>query len=1111
MPRNAEVCPAVFCPHANRSSETWSPKFFFTLRYAPRVDLFWANPVLICSLLILFATSSAFPVHAQSSTATLTGTVLDQAGATVPGVNISVISVVQGFHRNTTSDDDGTFIVPSLPPGSYIVKAERQGFNPTELRNVILNVNDQKAIKVHLKVGDITQTVEVVDGANLIDQTPAVSTVIDRQFVEKLPLNGRSVQPLILLTPGTVLTTTSVTEVGQFSVNGQRADANYATIDGVSANVSPTYSTGAAFSQNNSGSVLGFSALGTTSNLVSVDALQEFTVLTSSYAPEFGRTPGGQISMVTRPGGNDFHGSLFEYFRNDVLDANDWFSNSRGLKRAALRQSIFGGTFSGPILLPRFGEGGKQPWYHGRDQTFFFFSYEGQRLRLPKFLSTEVPSLEARATATQPAIRELLNGFPLPTGPARANRFAEFAAAYSDPASLDATSIRVDHAVNSKLVLFARYSHSPSESITRGNGQSLNTVNTIFNKTQTLTFGATSPLSPTVANEFRANWTRVAGTQTFELDNFGGATPPPFSFFVSPQFATPRSGGQIQLAANNFAILRVGDLAENSLTQINITENLSVSRNSHQMKFGVDYRRLLPVVGSSDYFPQIAFSGVNGALTGRTSLASIVVTTPLKPVYSNFSAYAQDTWKINKRMVLTYGLRWDLNPPPSERNGNDPAVLTDVENLSNSELVFGPPLYETTYTNFAPRVGVSYQVRQTPGREAVVRTGFGIFYDLGNQTAGAAFANGFPYTRTGRINPLPFFPLTPAQLVPPVPSRTIPTTSTILGFAPDLKLPRSYQWNFAVEQSLGSQQTISATYLGAVGRKLLRQQTNNGSVVNNPNFGVVVVTTNGATSDYHALQIQFQRRLSRGLQLMAFHSWSHSIDIASRDSATIESFPVAGIAPQSDRGPSDFDVRHTFRMAATYELPLNTRNKIGKAFLRNWAIDAIYSAQSAPRVDVTYLISPVFNGAFSLLARPDLIPGVPLYITDANEPGGRRINPAAFSIPSTERQGSLGRNSLLGTPVSQLDFVIRRKFQLSERFRLVFRSEFFNLFNHPNFAKPSSSLGINDFGTFFPNNNFGRSLTMLGRGLGGSQVSGLNALYQIGGPRSIQFALRLEY
>src|SRR5262249_36195757 len=214
--------------------------------------------------------------------------------------------------------------------------------------------------------------------------------------------------------------------------------------------------------------------------------LQEFKIQTSTYAPEFGRTPGAQVSIVTRSGSNEFRGALFEYFRNDALDANDWFANSRRQARPALRQNIFGGVLGGPVRLPKKIFGPLS--YEGRDRTFFFVSYEGQRLRLPQFAITDVPSLAARQTASE-GMKPYLNAFPLPTGAVKASGYAEFAASYSNPSSLDATGFRLDHTINDRLTLFGRYNYSPSETVLRGNGNSLNTKNTVPIWTQTLTLG----------------------------------------------------------------------------------------------------------------------------------------------------------------------------------------------------------------------------------------------------------------------------------------------------------------------------------------------------------------------------------------------------------------------------------------------------------------------------------------------------------------------------------------------------------------------------------------------------------------------------------------------
>lgn len=276
-----------------------------------------------------------------------------------------------------------------LPPANYAVTAQRDGFAPIRVENVVLNVNDQKALQIQLKAGNVNATV-MVEGASLINaESAAVGTVVDRQFIENIPLNGRTFQALIALTPGIVFTGAPAFQTGsgnsggtgQFSVNGQRSDANSFTVDGVSANFGTA--PGSFLGTQVAGNLGGTTALGTTQSLASLDALQEFRVQTSTYSAEFGRQPGGQISIVTRSGTNEWQGLLFEYLRNDVFDANNWFANAKGQPKPPMRQNDFGGTFGGPVVIPRL--------YNGRNKTFFFFSYEGLRLRLPNFTLSNFP------------------------------------------------------------------------------------------------------------------------------------------------------------------------------------------------------------------------------------------------------------------------------------------------------------------------------------------------------------------------------------------------------------------------------------------------------------------------------------------------------------------------------------------------------------------------------------------------------------------------------------------------------------------------------------------------------------------------------------------------
>jgi hypothetical protein len=1025
-------------------------------------------------------------VMAQSPSATLTGTVTDPNDAVVPGVTISVMNIDNAFLRSAVTNSEGSFVIPLLPVGNYVVKADREGFTPVEVRDVVLNVNDRVSLKIQLKVGSIGQTVDVIDTPTLLDESAAVGTVVNRQFVENLPLNGRSFQQLITLTPGVVTVPSSLAgNSGQFSVNGQRANANIFTVDGVSANTGN--GAGAIAGQATSGSLPGLTAFGGTNALVSVEAMQEFQVQTSSYSAEYGRSPGGQISIVTRSGSNEFHGSLFEYLRNDKLDANDWFANRAGQPRPPERQNDFGGTFGGPVLLPRFGEGGSQPWYNGRNRTFFFVSYEGLRLRNPKFALTNVPSVNLRQTAA-PGVRPVLQAFPLPNGRTLANGFAEFAASYSDTSTLNATSIRVDHTISNRLTIFGRYSHAPSSS-GRRDLNNLSTITATHQRQQVFTTGATMMFTPSLTNEVRINFSRNVGVFSQRQDGFSGAVPVPWEVLAPPQFATRESYANV---AGTFFVpgMSVTSFPQVSLNrsgvtqrQFNVVNNVSLTSGAHQWKFGFDYRRLTPIISPRAYLLNLVFQSP-AAVTNGVASATIAAGIETRPIYNEFSAFIRDAWKVSRRLTVDYGFRWDVNPAPHEANGNDPFAIVNLDNLASLAVApQGTPLWKTTFNNFAPRLGVAFRLFDKPGRETIMRGGFGVFYDIGNSQGSAGF-DFFPFVPV-RTQPNVSLPLVSSQVAPPLFSRSAPY-NTLVTFDPNLVLPYTLQWNFAVEQSLGSQQTLTATYVGNTGRRLLVQRALTVTAFN-PSFSTVRIVTNDASSDYHALQVQFQRRLSRGLQALASYTWAKAIDVASSDVNTSILL----------RGPSDYDIRHNLTGAVTYDIPSFMSNGFASAILRRWSLDTRFNAQTALPLNITSgtIIDP--NDGTQIARRANLIEGVPVYIEDAGFPGGRVVNRAAFSIPLPNQQGSLGRNVIRGLPSWQVDLALRRQFKLTEGFSLQFRTEAFNIFNHPNFGTINANLTTT---------TFGQATNMLN-----SQLSGLNPLYQTGGPRSFQFALILRF
>ena len=867
---------------------------------------------------------------AQSELATVFGRVTDQSGAVVPEAEVEIKNVETGLSVVRTTNSDGLYSIPSLHPSHYLISIRKAGFKTVTLTELTLNVQDNVARNFQLQVGSISESITVTaDAYNVNTTDAAVSTVVDRNFANNLPMNGRSFQTLIQLTPGVVVATSSLSDGGQFNINGQRANANYWMLDGVSANIGvASYSVPG----NGLGGTLGsFSALGGTNSLVSVDALQEFRIQTSTYAPEFGRTPGGQISIATRSGTNQFHGSAFEYLRNDVLDANDWFADKAGLPKPKERQNDFGGTLSGPIL---------------RNRTFFFFSYEGLRLRLPHTALTTVPCDSTCAVsgnvrgAAIPAMQPFLNAFPLPNGTDHGNGTADFNAGYSDPGTLDAYSLRIDHRLNDKFNVFGRYNYSPSKIIQRGANSSV--LSQLFSSsitTQTATVGTTWAISPVIANDLRFNYSRTGSSSDWYLDNFGNAIPLASLPFPSPYTSQdgPFFFTVLSLTASQYVD---GKSSRNEQRQFNVVNDLAMQKGSHSLKFGVDYRRLSPVFSPFRYAQAAYFNDVPSAENGNANGGAFVLSgVSATFLFHNLGVFAQDTWRVVPRLTVTYGLRWDVDFVPSTLEGpNIPAVSGfDLNDLSNLGLArAGTPPFKTTYGNVAPRLGVAYQLSQSQAWGTVLRGGFGLFYDLEDGEVGnlAGFGS-YPFG-AGNFLSSAMFPLDPITAAPPqIAPPDATNQGTLTALDPNLRLPYTLEWNVALEQALGTQQSISASYIGSKGRRLIQS-----AFVNSPNsnLGSAYLVANGATSDYNALQLQFQRRMSRGLQALASYTWSHSIDTGSGGSlyGNLANSLVPGNS--TNRGPSDFDIRHAFSAGATYDIPTPHVGPILQKLLGGWSL-----------------------------------------------------------------------------------------------------------------------------------------------------------------------------
>ena len=607
-------------------------------------------------LLLIFTVQ----VFAQSSSATLSGYVRDSSGAAVVGATVKVVNKATNRAFTTTSRNDGIYIFVELLPGNYRLEVEQQGFQRAVIDNLVLNVAARSTHDVTLATGEVSEIVTVEADQLVVERDSAVvSTVVNREFVENIPLNGRTFQSLLELTPGVVLTPPDATNPGQFSVNGQRSNSNYFIVDGIGANSGTTPI--ATYSQQAAGTLPSTTVTGGFNNLLSVDELEEFRVMTSTFAPEYGRSPGGQVIMQSRAGGRRLSGSVSHYIRNEIFDANNFFNNRSGITRGVLRQNHFGFTVGGPVLLPL---GRNEDVFKPlRDKTFFFVSYENMQVRQPVFRSANTPSLFARSEAVRLGltdIAEFLNGFPLPNAPSiiagnRAQYVGRYLASISNPIKMNSWGVRIDHHFNSQFSIFGRYKRTPSEN-DQATTAFANQTNYYNVTTKLFTGGATYAFSPQAVFDGRLNITHDDGDFLFLPQDIDGAVVPSLSRLL-PDYITEE---------NASAGVQFGDLMNqtrgrtwgNGQKQINFVGNLTYLAGNHQLKFGGDYRQLKPTVNARSFGYSYNF-GLLDALLNENAPNTFgmvrVSTQAFAPAgqfkFENYSLYGQDTWRTSQRLT----------------------------------------------------------------------------------------------------------------------------------------------------------------------------------------------------------------------------------------------------------------------------------------------------------------------------------------------------------------------------------------------------------------------------------------------------------------------------
>jgi hypothetical protein len=1197
--------------------------------------------VLSVLFFVLFCCALALT---QTQTASLTGRVSDPSGAVVPGATVSLTNGETQVATEVKTNSAGVYTFPTVAPGPYQLQVQAPGFKAEVIQHLVLHVQDRVSQDVSLEIGSTTQSVTVsAESTPLNTQDATVGTVVERQQIENTPLNGRTFQGLITLAPGVASVSGGSQNPGQFVVNGQRTDTSYFTIDGVSANA-PAAGAG-SLGVNGTGSSITQSATGGYNNVVSVDAIQEFKISTSTFAPEYGRTPGGQVSVVTRSGTNTFHGDAFDYFRNTVLDANDWFLNAAGKPRGVVQQNDFGGTFGGPIL---------------KNKLFFFTSYEGLRLNAPQPAVKLVPTQNARTLAAGANnngvtgwMAQFLNAFPLPDNnvdPActsQANCLANYTASFPSRAQLDSGSARVDYTLSNKTLLFGRYSNAPSLLSTANSV----TVTNFDDGTQSYTAGLTHSFTDRIVNDARFNYTHSTLLETQFSPGFKGdmttifpsgyAQPP--SSFVTAGTAVPGDMA-VQIRPPTSDGLLLSPQQGNSYNyQKNATDTLSWIRGTHALKFGGDYRQLNPewnqasfnwnnsfganatVQGSpanvcpASTLPSNSPAGggntVPGFVCGQATTSNLQHNYPQAFVFHQYSFFGQDTWRVSQKLTVTYGARWEINPAFGFTNGHAGFSVNqstfNLNNLSTLQLnPFGTAPYRTTWGHVSPRIGFAYQLSDSENWGNVIRAGYGIFYDTGAQT-GTLLATPWN-TRINNIGsglPTAAFVLYPiaatsncaatpwngsatvkqascASYTTPVNANLTPPVSNggmdaIID--PNFTLPYVHQVNLTWEQKLGAPQTVTVSYVGALGRKLIGEYgfpsaKGNAAVFSLPPAGADAINVwgNFASSSYNALQTKFQRDFVKGLAAIASYTWSHSLDNASTNSGASSqgsSFLVLPTAAQAATGQpqsllwasSDFDIRQNFALSIVYDMPTPfSSNKLSRAILGGWSFDPVYHYQTATPVDIFTGINGAI-GATSYQARPNLIAGVPIYVTGSTCaqqyqaiqgylgcPGGAALNLApvssaqaaaagcaaptggtitgpsgivlagktanakgAFCTPasvlvgtvSTPISGNVGRNAIRAFPLTELDFSIHRDIPLYERVHLRFQADLFNVLNHPQFGPyNASSASVNNAG-------FGFTTVMANTyaGSGSGNGAGINPIFATGAPRNAQFGLKVIF